>query len=73
MFIGDASLRRALAIIDAFSRALEERGYVLEERKDGVRIIIDAVPFAWRLYEIKDRASHQPTKEELKAQARQEE
>ena len=34
---------------------------------------MDGVPFAWRLYEIKDRAAHKPNKEELKAQTRHDE
>jgi len=71
--IGAASIDRALCIIDAFARAADERGHPFREHGEGVRIVVDGVPFAWRLYEIKDRVPHQPTKEELRAQARREE
>ncbi len=72
-WIGAASIDRALCIIDAFAHAVDERGHTIKEHGEGVCIVVDGVPFAWRLYEIKDRVPHQPTKKELKAQARREE
>ena len=71
--IGPNSIDRALSILDALLRAADERGYLAAENAGGVRIVVDGIPFVWRLYEIKDRAVHQPTKEELKAQARHDE
>lgn len=70
--IAAASLDRALCIIDAFARAAEDRGYAIEQHEEGARIIIDGIPLAWCIYEIKDRAPHQPTKEEIKVQAQRE-
>ena len=69
--IGPDSINRALCIIDAFARAAEERGHRTEEHEKGARIVVDGVPMAWHMYAIKDRVPHQPTKEELEAQARQ--
>lgn len=71
--IGPESIDRALRIIDAFARAAEQRGHGIEEHDEGVRIVVDGVPMAWHIYAIKDRKPHQPTKEELEAQARREE
>jgi hypothetical protein len=71
--IGLGSIDRALCIIDAFARAIEERGHSTKEHDGCVRIVVDGVSVGWRLYAIKDRVPHQPTKEELKAQARHEE
>lgn len=71
--IGAASLDRTLRIIDAFVRALEERGHGIAEHNEGVRILVNGVPIAWRVYEIRDRTPHQPTKKELQAQAQREE
>lgn len=68
--IANASLDRALCIIDAFARATEERGLLIEQHEGGVTILVDGVPFWWQFYEIKHRKPHQPTKDELKAQAR---
>ncbi len=67
--VGGGSVDRALRIIDAFARALEERGHGLEHHAGGVRIKVDDVPFKWRIHEIKDKKEHEPTKSELKAQA----
>jgi hypothetical protein len=71
--IGDQSVDRTLRIIDAFARAVAERSHGITENEQGVRIVVDGVPLAWRLYEIKDRKQHVPTREELKEQARREE
>jgi hypothetical protein len=57
--IGSHSIDRVLSMIHAFVYAAEERGYVIAEQEGGVRIIVDGVAFAWRLYEIKDRTAHQ--------------
>lgn len=71
--VGPNSVDRALRIIDTLLRAADARGYLAAEIEGVVRIVVDGIPFAWRLYEIKDRTAHQPTKEELKAQAQQDE
>lgn len=71
--IGRGSIDRALCIIDAFVRDAEGRGHAIAEHEEGVRIIVNGVPIGWRLYEIRDRAPHQPTREDLRAQARHEE
>jgi len=73
VMVGVHSIDRALAIIDAFACALQERGYAISSHEDGVQVVVNDVPFLWRLHEIKDRGPHQPTKEELKAQASREE
>jgi hypothetical protein len=67
------SIDRALRMIDAFARAAQERGHNFAEDEDGVRLIVDGVPVAWRVYEIRGRAAHVPTTKELKEQARREE
>lgn len=64
---------RALRLIDAFVRAAEARGHTFVAQDGGVRLEIDGVPLRWRLYEVKDRTPHVPTKQELAAQARREE
>ncbi|MCC6915643.1 MAG: hypothetical protein IT566_18240 [Rhodospirillaceae bacterium] len=71
--VGSASIDRAVRIIDALAGAAELRGYHFEEHKDGIRIVVDGVPIAWRLHEIKDKAPYVPTKRELEVQAQREE
>jgi len=71
--IGNHSVDRALRIIDAFARAAVARGHGIAEHERGIRIVVDGVPLAWRLYEIKDRKPHAPTRDELKEQARRDE
>jgi hypothetical protein len=60
---------RVLRMIDAFVRALDERGYNAANGRGGVRVVVDGVPYEWRMYELKDQAPHEPTKNELKEQA----
>ena len=67
--IGRGSVDRVLCIVDALGRAFDDRGYQRAEHEQGVRILVDAVPFAWQIHETKDRNPHQPTVEELKRQA----
>ena len=64
-----AGVESALRIIDAFARAIEERGHVFEPRAGGVRLIVNDVPFEWRFHEIKEKTAHEPTSHEMKAQA----
>jgi hypothetical protein len=71
--LAPGSIDRALRIIDAFARAAQERGHSFAEDEDGVRLIVDGVPVAWRVYEIRGRRPHVPTTKELKEQARREE
>ncbi len=71
--VGLHSIERALLIIHAVTCAAEQRGHSIAAHQDGIRIVVEDVPFRWRLYEIKDRAAHQPTKEELERQAEHEE
>ena len=67
--IGRDSVDRVLCIIDALGRAFDDRGHQTTEHEQGVRILVDAVPFTWHIHETKDRNPHQPTAEELKRQA----
>lgn len=66
--VGSASIDRVVRIIDALARAAEVRGYRFEEHKDGIRVVVDGVPIAWRLHETKDKTAHVPTNHELAAQ-----
>jgi hypothetical protein len=71
--VGRDSIKRTVCIVDAIARAADERGFVFEDHDEGVRIVVDDIPIAWRIYAIKDRSPHEPTKQELTAQARHEE
>lgn len=68
--ISPGSTDRALRIVDAFVRAAVERGHGLDDSRQGIRIVVEGIPFAWRLYETRDRRVHQPTAKELRTQAR---
>lgn len=68
--ISPGSVDRALRIVDAFVRATVERGHGLDEDRQGIRIVVEGIPFAWRLYETRDRRVHQPTAKELRTQSR---
>lgn len=72
VILAPSSIDRALCLIDAFARAAEERGHSFAEHDKGVRMVVDSVPLAWRLYEIRGRTTHIPTAAEPKEQARRE-
>jgi hypothetical protein len=63
-------ITRVICIIDAFARALAERGYTVANHHKGVRVILDGVSYEWRIYEIKGQIPHTPTRDELREQAR---
>jgi hypothetical protein len=66
-------VNRVICIVDAFVRALTERGFLVSKERGGIRAVVDEVPYEWRMYEIKDQTSHIPTLNELKEQARRDE
>jgi hypothetical protein len=71
--VGSGSFDRVVRIVDAVARAAEVRGYRFEEHKEGIRIVVDDVPIAWRIHETKAKTPHTPTERDLKAEAKREE
>lgn len=73
MTIGRESLERTILLLDAFLRALTQRGYDFVEAGNGLRIKVDGEEFDFRLYNTRDRKTHEPTAADLKQQASRDE
>jgi hypothetical protein len=68
-YVGPNSTERAILFVDTFIKALLERNYELTEEEEGLRTIVDGEPFGFRIYETKDRRTHELTSADLKQQA----
>ncbi len=49
--------------------ALSPRGYSVEDRDGNLRIVVENEPFAFSIYETKDRKAYEPKPADLKRQA----
>lgn len=71
--IAKALLDRVVRIAHALFSAFDQEGFGMADGKDGVHVTVDGEPFVIRIYETRDQKPHNPTRDELKAQAYREE
>lgn len=69
IYVAAASIDRVELLIDTLARELGDRGYSISLQTNDIRLVIDKEPFSLRIYELKDKSEHVPTREDLKRQA----
>ncbi|CAN5505302.1 hypothetical protein BH10PSE11_BH10PSE11_13420 [soil metagenome] len=70
--VGPKSIERAVLLIDAFIKAIVNRGHHVENDTEGLRLIVVDEVFRVRISENRDRKPHVPTPAELEQQAERE-
>lgn len=70
--IGPGSIDRVVRLVHALATAAEERGLAVKADREGACLVVDGLAFAWRIHEVRERKPHEPTRDELRLQAKRE-